>query len=99
MVALVGGSTAPTLRETAEAREAERVSGAAAHPLVRKVLGANSLVSEAVHQDEFTIAGGLLPGRLGQDRGDQECERVMGAGWPLGACTRPRPTSWTTAML
>ena len=38
MVALVGGSTAPTLRETAEAREAERVSGAAAHPLVRKVL-------------------------------------------------------------
>jgi hypothetical protein len=35
--------------------------------------------------------------RLGQDRGDQGCERVMGAGWPLGACTRPRPTSWTTA--
>ena len=36
--------------------------------------------------------------RLGQDRGDQECERVMDAGCPLGACTRPRPTSWTTAM-
>ncbi len=38
MVALVAGSTAPTLREVAEAREAERASGAAAHPLVRKVL-------------------------------------------------------------
>ena len=38
MVALVAGSTAPTLREAAEAREAERASGAAAHPLVRKVL-------------------------------------------------------------
>ena len=35
---LVAGSTAPTLREAAEAREAERASGAAAHPLVRKVL-------------------------------------------------------------
>jgi len=38
MVALVAGSTAPTLREAANAREAERASGAAAHPLVRKVL-------------------------------------------------------------
>ena len=38
MVALVAGSTAPTLREAADAREAERASGAAAHPLVRKVL-------------------------------------------------------------
>jgi len=38
MVALVAGSTAPTVREAAEAREAERASGAAAHPLVRKVL-------------------------------------------------------------
>ena len=38
MVALVAGSTAPTMRETAEARDAERASGAAAHPLVRKVL-------------------------------------------------------------
>ena len=38
MVALVPGSTAPTMRETAEARDAERVSGAASHPLVRKVL-------------------------------------------------------------
>jgi DNA polymerase-3 subunit gamma/tau len=38
MVALAPGSTAPTLRETAEKREAERTSGAAAHPLVRKVL-------------------------------------------------------------
>ena len=38
MVALVAGSTAPTLREAAEARDAERASGAAAHPLVRKVL-------------------------------------------------------------
>jgi DNA polymerase III subunit gamma/tau len=38
MVALAPGSTAPTLREAAEAREAERASGAAAHPLVRKVL-------------------------------------------------------------
>ncbi len=38
MVALVGGSTAPTLRETAQAREAERTSDAASHPLVQKVL-------------------------------------------------------------
>ena len=38
MVALVTGSTAPTLREAAEARDAERACGAAAHPLVRKVL-------------------------------------------------------------
>ena len=38
MVALAAGSTAPTLRETAEARDAERFSGAGAHPLVRKVL-------------------------------------------------------------
>jgi DNA polymerase-3 subunit gamma/tau len=38
MVALVAGSTTPTLREVAEARDAERASGAAAHPLVRKVL-------------------------------------------------------------
>ena len=38
MVALVGGSTAPTLRETAQAREAERTSSAASHPLVQKVL-------------------------------------------------------------
>jgi DNA polymerase-3 subunit gamma/tau len=38
MVALVAGSTAPTLREAAEAREAERASSAASHPLVQKVL-------------------------------------------------------------
>jgi DNA polymerase III subunit gamma/tau len=38
MVALVGDSTASTLRETAQAREAERTSNAASHPLVRKVL-------------------------------------------------------------
>jgi DNA polymerase-3 subunit gamma/tau len=38
MVALTPGSTAPTLRETATAREAKRASDAAAHPLVRKVL-------------------------------------------------------------
>jgi DNA polymerase III subunit gamma/tau len=38
MVALVGGSTAPTLREMAQAREAERTSNAASHPLVQKVL-------------------------------------------------------------
>jgi DNA polymerase III subunit gamma/tau len=38
MVALVPGSTAPTLRETAQAREAEQTSNAAAHPLVQKVL-------------------------------------------------------------
>ncbi len=38
MVALAPGSAAPTLRETAEARDAERANGAAAHPLVRKVL-------------------------------------------------------------
>jgi len=38
MVALAPGSTAPTLREAKTAREAERANGAAAHPLVRKVL-------------------------------------------------------------
>jgi len=38
MVALVAGSTAPTQREAAQARDTERASGAAAHPLVRKVL-------------------------------------------------------------
>jgi len=38
MVALVGGSSAPTLRETSQAREAERTSNAASHPLVQKVL-------------------------------------------------------------
>ncbi len=38
MVALVPGSTGPTLRETAQAREAERTSSAASHPLVQKVL-------------------------------------------------------------
>jgi DNA polymerase-3 subunit gamma/tau len=38
MVALVADSTAPTLRETAQAREAERTSNAASHPLVQKVL-------------------------------------------------------------
>ena len=38
MVALVQGATAPTLREAATKREAERTSGAAAHPLVQKVL-------------------------------------------------------------
>ena len=38
MVALVAGAAAPTLRETAQAREAERTSSAASHPLVQKVL-------------------------------------------------------------
>ncbi len=38
MVALVAGADAPTLREVAEAKEKERLSGVAAHPLVQKVL-------------------------------------------------------------
>ena len=38
MVVLVSGSTASTLREAAQAREAERASSAASHPLVQKVL-------------------------------------------------------------
>ena len=38
MVALVQGASAPTLRELADKRAAEKTSGAAAHPLVRKVL-------------------------------------------------------------
>ena len=38
MVALVPGSIAATLRETTQAREAERTSNAASHPLVQKVL-------------------------------------------------------------
>ena len=38
MVALVQGETAATIHESAEAREAERRSGVAQHPLVRKVM-------------------------------------------------------------
>jgi DNA polymerase-3 subunit gamma/tau len=38
MVALAPGSEAPTLRERAEAKEKERLSGVAAHPLIQKVL-------------------------------------------------------------
>jgi DNA polymerase-3 subunit gamma/tau len=38
MVALVQGAEAPTLRENVEAKEKERLSGVAAHPLVRQVL-------------------------------------------------------------
>jgi DNA polymerase-3 subunit gamma/tau len=38
IVALVPGSSAPTLRETSQTREAERTSNAASHPLVQKVL-------------------------------------------------------------
>jgi DNA polymerase III subunit gamma/tau len=38
MVALAAGAVAPTLREVAEAKEKERLSGVSAHPLVRKVL-------------------------------------------------------------
>ena len=38
MVALASGAASPTLREVADAREAERLSGVAAHPLVRKVM-------------------------------------------------------------
>ncbi len=38
IVALFGDATAPTLRERAQAREAERTSNAASHPLVQKVL-------------------------------------------------------------
>ena len=38
MVALVQGASAPTLREQADKREEEKTNGAAAHPLVRKVL-------------------------------------------------------------
>ena len=38
MVALTAEATAPTLREATANSEAERMKGAAAHPLVRKVL-------------------------------------------------------------
>jgi DNA polymerase-3 subunit gamma/tau len=38
MVVLVADATTATIREAANARETERASGAAAHPLVRKVL-------------------------------------------------------------
>ena len=38
MVALVAGSETPTLRENASSQEAERRSGVAAHPLVRKIM-------------------------------------------------------------
>ncbi|MGD0721194.1 MAG: DNA polymerase III subunit gamma/tau [Roseiarcus sp.] len=38
MVALVAGAEAPTLRERASAREAERLSGVAANPLVRQIM-------------------------------------------------------------
>ncbi len=38
MVALTQDSTRPTLRETQDARDAERTNGAASHPVVREVL-------------------------------------------------------------
>ena len=38
MVSVAAGSQAPTLRETAELRQAERLSGVAAHPLVSKII-------------------------------------------------------------
>ncbi|MGD0642536.1 MAG: DNA polymerase III subunit gamma/tau [Roseiarcus sp.] len=38
MVALAPGSSAPTLREQAAARQSERLNGVADHPVVRKVL-------------------------------------------------------------
>jgi DNA polymerase-3 subunit gamma/tau len=38
MIAIAQGSTSPTLRETAAAKEGEKREGAAAHPVVRKVL-------------------------------------------------------------
>jgi len=38
MVALSAGSATPTMREVAKAREDEKLSGVAAHPVVRKVL-------------------------------------------------------------
>jgi DNA polymerase-3 subunit gamma/tau len=38
MIAIAQGATAPTLRETAAAKEGEKREGAAAHPVVRKVL-------------------------------------------------------------
>ena len=38
LVALVQGATAPTIHEIAASREAEKMSGIAAHPLVRKVM-------------------------------------------------------------
>jgi DNA polymerase III subunit gamma/tau len=38
MVALVAGSTAPTLREDASAKKAERLSGVAANPVVQKIM-------------------------------------------------------------
>ncbi len=38
MVALAAGASAPTLREQAAARQSERLSGVADHPVVRKVL-------------------------------------------------------------
>jgi len=38
MIAIAQGATAPTLRETAAAREGEKREGAAANPVVRKVL-------------------------------------------------------------
>jgi DNA polymerase-3 subunit gamma/tau len=38
MIAIAQGAIAPTLRETAAAREGEKREGAAANPVVRKVL-------------------------------------------------------------
>ena len=38
MVATAAGATAPTLRERAEAQRSQRFNGAAAHPVVRKIL-------------------------------------------------------------
>jgi DNA polymerase-3 subunit gamma/tau len=38
MISVAPGATAPTLRETSEAREDQKREGAATHPVVRKVL-------------------------------------------------------------
>ena len=78
MIALAPGATAPTLREAAEAREAERTNGAAAHPLVRKVLerfkGARIV---DVRTPEAAAAAPLAPLKPDEDVGYADSEPAV----------------------
>jgi DNA polymerase III subunit gamma/tau len=67
MVALVPGSAAPTLRETAQAREAERTSNAASHPLVQKVLDRfkGARIVDVRRPDALSSAAGEVDDEVG----------------------------------
>ena len=79
MVALVPGSTAPTLRETAHAREAERTSNAASHPLVQKVLDRfkGARIVDVRRPDALSSAAGEVDDEVGYaDSGADPADEV-----------------------